>query len=409
MAGMTRRIGIIREGKVPPDRRVALTPDQCRTLLDRYPELDLTVQRSPDRAFTNDEYERAGIPLTDDLSDRDLIIGVKEVPIAQLLPGKTYLFFSHTIKKQEHNRKLLKAVMDAGITLLDHELLTNDEGRRVIAFGRWAGIVGAYNAFRAWQAAKGGPRLKPAHQCHDREEMESELVNHPLPEDLRIVITGDGRVGQGAMEVLDHAGIERVAPSELAHGGSRGARYTVLETGDIYAREDGRPFDRSRFMKDPAGHRSAFGRWVTDADIYIACHFWDPRGPKILTRTMLDRPDRRLEVVADISCDIDGPIDSTLRASTIAEPMYGYDPSSGKEVTTGTPGSVTVMAVDNLPCELPRDASDSFGHDLVTQVFPALLEGRDNAMVQRATIVLEGEPVGPYKSLKDWALGTPVV
>ncbi|MCB0781623.1 MAG: alanine dehydrogenase, partial [Flavobacteriales bacterium] len=174
---MTRRIGIIREGKVPPDRRVALTPDQCRTLLDRYPELDLTVQRSPDRAFTNDEYERAGIPLTDDLSDRDLIIGVKEVPIAQLLPGKSYLFFSHTIKKQEHNRKLLKAVMDAGITLLDHELLTNDEGRRVIAFGRWAGIVGAYNAFRAWQAAKGGPRLKPAHQCHDREEMESELVN----------------------------------------------------------------------------------------------------------------------------------------------------------------------------------------------------------------------------------------
>ena len=166
------------EARCLPDRRVALTPDQCRTLLDRYPELDLTVQRSPDRAFTNDEYERARI-LTDDLSDRDLIIGVRRSPSPNYCPERPTCSFPHTIKKQEHNRKLLKAVMDAGITLLDHESSTNDEGRRVMRFGRWAGIVGAYNAFRAWQAAKGGPRLKPAHQCHDREEMESELVNHP--------------------------------------------------------------------------------------------------------------------------------------------------------------------------------------------------------------------------------------
>ena len=405
MAGMTRRIGIIREGKMPPDRRVALTPAQCRTLLDRHPDLDLTVQRSPDRAYSDAEYEAAGIPLVDELSDRDLIIGVKEVPVAQLLPGKTYLFFSHTVKEQEHNRAMLRTILDRNITLLDHELLTDADGRRVIAFGRWAGIVGAYNAFRAWQAVKGGPLLKPAHACHDRQEMEAELAKYPLPKDLLIVMTGDGRVGRGAMEVLDGAGIARVDAEAWTPGAATAPRYVVLDTADLYVREDGRPFDRQAFFQDPAGHRSTFARWVTEADIYIACHYWDPRGPKILTSTMLDRPDRRLAVVADISCDIDGPIDSTVRASTIADPLYGYDPATGREVPTGAPGSLAVMAGDNLPCELPRDASEAFGNDLVAKVFPALMGDDPSGMIDRATICSDGRLYERYRHLHDWVYG----
>jgi saccharopine dehydrogenase (NAD+, L-lysine forming) len=215
MAAPYRKLGIIREGKVPADRRVPLSPAQCRSMLDHYPELDLVVQRSSARAFTDDEYSKAGITLVDDLQDRDLIMGIKEIPVEMLLADKSYLFFSHTIKEQPHNRKLLRAALDKGITLMDYELLTNEHGERVLAFGYWAGVVGAYNGFRAWQLIHGGPALKPAHECHDLEELEQHLHAFPLPEDLRIVLTGGGRVGKGAMGVLERAGVQRVSPKEF--------------------------------------------------------------------------------------------------------------------------------------------------------------------------------------------------
>ncbi|HRD53561.1 MAG TPA: alanine dehydrogenase, partial [Flavobacteriales bacterium] len=200
---------------MPADRRVPLTPAQCREVSIRFPQIDIAVQRSTVRAFSDAEYEAEGVRLTDDLSDRDLIIGVKEVPLDMFIPGKSYLFFSHTIKQQAHNRKLMRAVVEKGITLIDHELLTDQHGDRVLAFGYWAGVVGAYNAFRAWQLAHGGPPLRPAHECHDLEELERHLHAFPLPKDLRIVMTGGGRVGKGAMGVLERAGVTRVKPGEF--------------------------------------------------------------------------------------------------------------------------------------------------------------------------------------------------
>ncbi len=400
---MYRKNGIIREGKTPPDKRVALTPAHCIEVKMRYPGTDVAVQRSPVRAITDAEYEAAGVRLTDDLSDRDLLIGVKEVPVDMLIEGRSYQFFSHTIKQQPHNRKLLQAALTKRIRLIDHELLTDRKGERVLAFGKWAGVVGAYNAFRAWQATLGGPFLKPAHLCHDRAEMEQHLHAFPLPKDLRIVMTGGGRVGRGAMEVLDKAGISRVSPTAFLNAVFDGPVYTVLGSADLYRREDGKPFDKAAFHADPAGHLADLLPFAKKANMFMACHFWDPRGPKILTTEMLRSPDLTLRVVADLSCDVGGPIDSTLRSSTIAEPLYGYLPHSNAECGVGIPGSITVMAVDNLPCELPRDASEAFGRDLVDHVIPHLVHADAEGMIDRATITQDGQLTERFSHLADYA------
>lgn len=403
MAAAYSRIGIIREGKEPADRRVPLTPAQCRAIRVRFPQIDLTVQRSAVRAFTDAEYEAEGVRLVNELDDRDLIIGVKEVPVEMLVPGKANLFFSHTIKQQAHNRKLMHAVLEKGITLIDHELLTNEHGDRVLAFGYWAGVVGAYNAFRAWQATMGGPALKPAHACHDLEELERHLHAFPIPTDLRVVITGGGRVGKGAMGVLERAGLLRVKPEQFLSEDFTKPVYTILNTQDLYAREDGRPFDKQAFHADPRGHESLLPRYARRAQMYIACHFWDPRGPKILSADDLRDPALALRVIADISCDVDGPIDSTLRATTIESPLFGYDRMTGKEVAVGSPGSITVMSVDNLPCELPRDASEAFGLDLIERVLPNLVGDDEGGMIERATIARHGALMPRFEYLTGYA------
>lgn len=400
---MFKKIGIIREGKQPPDRRVPLTPNQCREAMLQ--GIDIAVQRSPVRAYTDAEYTAQEVRVTEDLTDRDLIIGIKEVPLNMLMAGKAYLFFSHTIKEQPHNAKLLRTVLERRITLLDHELLTDTKGKRVLAFGKWAGVVGAYNAFRAWQATEGGAALKPAHACHDRAEMDLHLASFAIPKDLRIVLTGTGRVGHGAMETLDRAGLTRTTPADFLENDYDQPVYTILGSEDLYMRDDGKPFDRNAFHADPRGHHANFLPFAERAQIYMACHFWDARGPKILSAEDLRTPGISLKVVADISCDIEGPIDSTLRASTIDDPLFGYAIATGMECPVGSPGSITVMAVDNLPCELPRDSSKSFGRDLMTNVLPHLTGDDAEGMIERATIATGGQLAGRYAYLADYAAG----
>ena len=405
MSTSYQKIGIIREGKEPIDRRVPLTPAQCREATERHPGIDLVVQRSPHRAYEDKEYAAAGIRLVDDLSDRDLIIGIKEVPVDMLLPEKAYQMFSHTIKEQPHNRKLLRAVLDRRIRLIDHELLTDDHGDRVLAFGYWAGVVGAYNAFRAWRLVHGEPELRPATACRDLEELEEHLHAFPLPKDLRIVLTGGGRVGKGAMGVLERAGVVRTTPEQFLHAAHGGPVYTVLGSADLYAREDGAPFNKEGFHEDPTGHRARFRQYAKHAQIYIACHFWDARGPMILTQEDLQDPALALQVIADISCDIGGPIASTLRATTIADPFYGYDPATGTQQEPGKPGTIAVMSVDNLPCELPRDASEAFGRDLIERVFDGLIGGDQDGMIARATIAQNGALTPGFSYLSEYAAG----
>ncbi|MDP4615913.1 MAG: NAD(P)-dependent oxidoreductase [Schleiferiaceae bacterium] len=375
------KIGIIREGKVPIDKRVALIPAHAAALKSSY-NCEVVVQPSAIRAITDEEYVNHGIALQEDVSDCDVLFGVKEVPIQDLIPNKTYFFFSHTYKQQPYNAKLLRACVDRKIRLIDYELLKKN-GNRVVAFGRFAGLVGAYNGLRGWGEKYGQYSLKPAHECRDMQDMFDQLKGIDWPADLRILLTGKGRVASGAVETLVASGIPQISPEEIA--GYEGCFWSQLDVEHYYKTNDGRPFVRKELFADPSGYESDFMRYVPFAKLYIAGHYYDSRAPFIFTREDAKLPDFAITYVADISCDIDGPVASTLRASTIADPFYGYLASEEKEVRHDDPEAIGVMAVDNLPCELPRDASLSFGNDLMTHVIPALFDGDKDDILYRAT------------------------
>ncbi|MGB0177401.1 MAG: NAD(P)-dependent oxidoreductase [Owenweeksia sp.] len=400
------KIGIIKEGKTPPDHRVPLTPEQCRLLKEAYDQLEICVQSSTVRAFKDEEYTEQGIEVKDDVSHCEVLIGVKEVPLNMLIPGKTYLFFSHTYKKQPYNRNLLRAILDNKIRLIDYEMLKEPAGKRLLGFGRYAGIVGAYNAFRAWGEMTGDYRLKPAHKCHDRREMERELIQVDLPATTKVLITGAGRVAGGAMEVLSALRFTHVFPKEYINQEFKEPVFTQLDVRQYYEREDGKDFIRQDFYREPEGFRSRFMRYARSTDIYIPCHFWSNRSPYIFTREDARSPEFRIKLVSDISCDIDGPVASTLRPSTIEEPFYGYDPRTETEVPFGTLGSIGVSAVDNLPCELPRDASEDFGNELIKNVIPHFFNGDKEGILEAASETdLEGRLTPRFSYLEDYVKG----
>jgi len=400
------KIGIIREGKVPPDHRVPLTPKQCKSIQAIYPNVEIVVQPSPIRAYKDEEYAAEGMKLNEDLSSCDIIMGVKEVNISDLIPNKKFLFFSHTLKKQPYNRDLLRAILEKKIQLIDYETIKNKQNKRVIGFGRYAGIVGAYNGFRAMGLKTGLFDIKPANKCADRKEMEAEMSKIVLPENTKIVLTGFGRVGHGAREIIDILPIKEVTPDEFMKNKFNEPVFTHLEVEDYYGRKDGKPFDKSEFYSNPELYKSTFPRFLSEMDMYIPCHFWSNRSPFIITREDLKNENVRLSVVADISCDIDGPVACTIRPSKIADPIYGYNPISETEVDFKTEGSIAVMAVDNLPCELPLDASEDFGNELMRHVLPTLLKEDPDQMIARASeTTTDGQLTEYYSYLQDYVDG----
>lgn len=398
------KIGIVRETKNPPDRRVPFTPSQCRQLLDSYPQLDIRVQPSDYRCYTNEEYAAKGIVLAEDLSDCSILMGVKEVKLGALLDGFTYFFFSHTAKKQPYNRELLQSLVRQGIRMADYEYLTNESGIRVVAFGRWAGVVGAYNGLRGLGLMSETYHLKPAHECFDLEEVHMELKKVELGK-KRILVTGGGRVAGGALEILEEAGVLEVDPDEYLENDYDRAVYTRLDPWHYTQRKDGKNFDFAHFVAQPEEYKNNIIPYASRCDIFMACHFWDPNSPLMLTREHLASEEIPISLVADISCDIDGPIASTIRASTIASPFYGYDPKSGNETDPFQQGAICVMAVDNLPGELPRDASADFGEALVEHVIPELLGIRDTGMLERASITQGAALTPAYAYLADYLAG----
>jgi len=398
------RIGIIREGKTPPDQRVPLTPKHCKEVLARFPYLELVVQRSEVRRIPDAEYEAAGIEMAHDLSDCDVLFGVKEVPIDQLIEGKTYFFFSHTFKLQPYNAKLLRACLDKRIRLIDYELLKRPGGRRIIGFGRFAGIVGTYNAFRTFGAHHGTYTLPRAIDCEDRAEMESHLSNVQLNPTAKIALTGHGRVGNGAREILETMKIREVHPVDYLREDFGEPVFTHLDLSDYNRRKSDGGFDFDEFCDDPLDYESTFMAFARSTDLFIAGHFWAEGSPFLFTREDVRDEDWRISVVADISCDIDGPVASTVEPSTIADPMYGYDPIAEKRVPFGTEGSIGVMAVDNLPCELPRDASEDFGATLIEHIIPLVVEGDAQGILERASeTTSEGTLNAPFAYLAEYA------
>ena len=400
------KIGIIREGKVPPDHRVPLTPNQCKTIEMLYPNVEIIVQPSEVRAYKDEDYSSQGIRLNEDLNECDIIMGVKEVNIADLIPNKKFIFFSHTLKKQPYNRNLLRAIIEKKIQLIDYEAIKNKQNKRIIGFGRYAGIVGTYNAFRTFGLKKGLYDIKPAYKCCDRKEMEAEMGKIILPADTKIVITGYGRVGHGAREVIDLLPIKEVSPEEFLKQQFSEPVFTQLEVEDYYGRIDGKPFDKGEFYSNPELFQSTFKRYITEADVYIPCHFWSNKSPFIITKEDFRNPNLKLSVVADISCDIDGPIACTIRPSKISDPIYGYNPITEKEDDFMNPGVIAVMAVDNLPCELPLDASEDFGNELMRNVFPVLLKVDPDHIIERASeTTTEGKLTAHFSYLQAYLEG----
>ncbi|UKN03837.1 NAD(P)-dependent oxidoreductase [Paracrocinitomix mangrovi] len=400
------KLAVIREGKVPPDKRVPLTPAQCVEVQQKFPNVEVIVQTSEVRAFKDEEYASLGLPVVEDISDCDILIGVKEVPIKDLIPNKKYMFFSHTFKEQPYNRDLLRAILDKKIQLIDYETLTDKNENRIIGFGRYAGIVGCYNGFLAYGAKTGLYQLKPANACEDRKELEAELKKVKLPAGTKIVATGFGRVGNGAREIFTSLGLKEVSPEDFLDQEFDEAVFTHLKAKHYYGRADGKPFDRLAFFESGEGHVSTFDRYLKEADMYIAAHYWDASSPFIISREDLKMNGLRTKVVADISCDIDGPVACTIRPSTIAKPIYGYNPSTESEVDPLADGAICVMAVDNLPCELPKDASEDFGGELINEVFPYLFGEDPDRIIERASETnLEGELMPDYSYLEDYVAG----
>ena len=399
------KIGIIKEGKVPQDKRVPLTPLECKELLEKFPQVELFVQPSDIRTFKDAEYSDLGIELREDLSDCEVLIGVKEVPYAMLIPNKTYFFFSHTTKEQPYNQKLLQTILEKKIRLVDWENLTNEKGTRVIAFGRYAGIVGAYNGILTYGKKFNLFNLKPANLCFDMEEMQGEYTKVKLP-NIKIALTGNGRVSHGAMEVLDGMRIKKVEVDAFLNTKFDEAVYCQLNTDDYNIKPDG-TFDKKEFYANPENYVSNFSRFASVSDMLIAGAFWDPDAPVLFTREDTKNTNFKLKVIADITMDIDGSVPTTLRPATIEDPCYDFNPQTGKlEEPFSNLNNITEMAVDNLPCELPRDASRDFGREFIDNVLPNLLAGSPNRMIDDAAITtLEGKLTEKFSYLENYAWG----
>lgn len=392
-------IGILKEGKIPVDRRVPLIPLQAEQAVARFPGIELFCQSSPVRCFIDEEYTDVGIPVVEDVSDCDILLGVKEVPIKELIACKTYFFFSHTIKKQAYNRKLLQAIIVKKIRLIDYECLTDINGNRLIAFGRYAGIVGAYNALLTFGLKHNLYDLRRVRDCFDLKDLKTEFSKVILPP-TKIVLTGGGRVANGAKEVLDGMQIAYVSPKDFVEKSFDHAVYTQLRSRDYHFRREGVGFDAEEFYKSPEKYQTDFLKYTKQADLLIAAAYWNPKAPVLFTRDDMQKIDFKINVIADISCDIEGSIPSTKRPSTIDDPVYDYNPWEDRvELPFSGRKFVSVMAVDNLPCELPRDASREFGNEMINKILPCLLNDDPDNIIGRATIAEDGHLTENFKYL----------
>ncbi|MDX5319723.1 MAG: NAD(P)-dependent oxidoreductase, partial [Bacteroidota bacterium] len=344
-------LALIREEKQPYDRRVALNPAQCRDLLDAYPGLKIYVQPSGHRCFPDSAYAAAGCILSEDLSDAQVLMGIKEVPEQFLIPNKTYLFFSHTIKKQPYNRRMLQGIIKKNIRLVDYECLTWENGGRIIGFGRFAGIVGTHEGIKAYGLKTGAYTLPAAHQVKTYQELLSAYNAISLPS-MKIALCGDGRVAHGALELLDKLKIREVTSRAYLYDTFNEPVYVHLRIDHLYENHNNSPFDKSYFYRNPSEYFSTFNQYWPVTDLMINAIYWNEEIPRFFSLVDMQRPDFRIKTIADITCDIDGSVPSTVRASSIEEPVYGWNPFTKTETAPYLKNTIDVMAVSNLPTEL---------------------------------------------------------
>ncbi len=395
------KFGIIKERKTPPDKRVVFSPEKLKEAAKRFPEAQFKVESSDIRIFSDKAYEEAGFEVSEDMTDCDVLLGVKEVPVPFLIPNKKYFFFSHTIKKQPYNRDLLREILNRNVELYDHEVIINEKGARLIGFGRYAGLVGAYNGFRGIGLKEGTFSLPKACELPDLDSMLRELDKIEIPP-LKIVLTGSGKVARGAKEILDHLKIKKLPVNAFLEQSVNEPVYCWIDVLDYNKRKDGKPGTVQNFFDNPQEYESNFGRFAQAADLFIAGHFYGQGAPNFYTSEELKSPRFRIKYVADISCDISGPVATTIRPSTIAEPFYGIDPQKGTETDFREKNALLVMAVDNLPCELPKDASEGFGEMFLENVLPAFFNNDKDEVLERARMTKNGKLTPRFEYLQDY-------
>jgi alanine dehydrogenase len=397
------RIGLVRERKKLPDERVPFTPKQCAYLHANYPTIKIIVEPSPARCYTDEEYIAAGIEMSDDLSNCDILMGIKEVPAEYLIPGKTYFFFSHTRKKQDHNKDLMHALIGNRIRMIDYEGLTYSDEQRIIGFGLFAGIVGAHNGLLTYGKKHGLYELPPAHTLKNYKALTEAYEHLKLP-NIKIIVTGSGKVWAGVLDLLTQLGIESVEPADFLTHEYEYPVFLHLTGADLYVRKDNDQFFRDDFHANPEAYKCLFSSYVNQADLLMNGIYWDQRLPRLFNKEDVKRHDWRINVIADITCDIEGSVPVNLGATSIAHPVYGVNRETLQRTTPylDSKDIIDVMAVDNLPNELPRDAAEYFGVQLEKFILPELLKG-ESEILDRATICENGKLTPRYEYLADYA------
>jgi len=395
------KFALIKERKTPPDRRVVFSPKMLKEVVSQFPEASFKVESSDIRIFSNEQYREAGFEVSEDVSDCDVLLGVKEVPIPDLIPDKKYFFFSHTIKKQPYNRDLLREILKRNIELYDHEVITNKNNGRLIGFGRYAGLVGAYNGIRGIGIREELFELPKAEALPDLKSMLAELDKIEIP-NYKFVLTGSGKVAHGAKEILDHLNMKKVTVAEYLKNEFDEPVFCCIDVLDYARRKDGAKGSRKEFYKVPENYESDFMKFAKNSDVFIAGHFYGEGSPVFYSEEDIKNKDFRIKYVADISCDIAGPVASTIRPSTIAEPFYGYEPETGNEIDFMDKDAICIMAVDNLPCELPKDASEGFGEMFLKHVIPAFFNDDKDGVLGRAKMTEKGRLTPLYSYLQDF-------
>ena len=396
------KIGLIREGRIPADSRVALTPAQCKWIRKNHPEVSVTVQHSDTRCYSDKEYAAAGIEVKEDISGCDILLGIKEVPVEMLLEGKTYLFFSHTKKLQPYNQKLLKKIIEKKITLVDYECLEHEDGTRIIGFGFFAGVVGAHNGMMAYGERTGAYHLDRVNSGKNFQHLIHTYFGLKLPA-IKIVVTGSGRVAHGVLEIMNLLGIHEAEPEDFIEKEFVYPVYVHLKGADLYAHKDTGTYSRTDFHAHPENYNSRFNAYLPHTDILMNGIYWEKTIPRLFELEDMQREDFRIQTIADITDDMGGSVPCNIGDTTIADPVYGVNKKTFEKTDPYLPGSVDVMAVGNLPNELPRDASRYFGEQLIKHVFADLFTKEVTRLIDCATIVKKGKLNGGYEYMEEYA------
>ena len=404
-------LSILREARID-ENRTPFSPTQISNLLNKFSNLKIIVQPSKRRCFKDEDYLKAGAQITDDLSSADIIFGVKEVKLSTLIKDKTYLFFSHTSKVRQYigqiiedkaiiyKKEILREVIKKNITLIDYENVRNisGEGYRYLGFGRFAGIIGTYNTLNLYLKLYNKQPLPRAFEINNYEQIK-KLISKQNFNKIKILLTGSGRASKGAIEMLKHANIRQVSINDYLNKKYDEAIFSNISAKKHVERNDGKASSYQDFILNPHEYNSKIKNYLFDTDMFIACHYWDPKFPKLFSQKEISEF-KNLKIIGDVTCDINGSVPTTIRSTSIAKPYYSINTDSMKEIELGNKG-IAVMAVDNLPSELPRDASEEFGSSVISEILPYLID-QDDGRINRATTALNGKFCSKFTYLNDF-------